>query len=160
MGTIASQITSLTTVYSTVYSDADQWKHQTSASLAFVRGIHQWIPAQMASNAENVSIWWRHHDVRDIYCILSNNALDIMDVCTNYAELTDCETRLSNLHVTHWTVIIWQEQDLSHALIVNSILMLNIQLYIWYIQSHKIWLYTYIERGTERKLSCNLYACL
>ena len=21
----------------------------------------QWIPTQMASNAENVSIWWRHH---------------------------------------------------------------------------------------------------
>ena len=41
MGAIASQITSLTIVYSTVYSDADQIKHQSSASLAFVRGIHQ-----------------------------------------------------------------------------------------------------------------------
>ena len=41
MGTIASQITSLTIVYSTVYSDADQRKHQSSASLAFVRGIHR-----------------------------------------------------------------------------------------------------------------------
>ena len=41
MGTIASQITSLTIVYSTVYSDADQRKHQSSASLAFVWGIHR-----------------------------------------------------------------------------------------------------------------------
>ena len=41
MGVIASQITSLTIVYSTVYSDADQRKHQSSASLAFVRGIHR-----------------------------------------------------------------------------------------------------------------------
>ena len=40
MGAIASQITSLAIVYSTVYSDADQRKHQSSASLAFVRGIH------------------------------------------------------------------------------------------------------------------------
>ena len=59
MGTTASQITSLTIVYSTVYSDADQRKHESSAPLAFV-----WtgeFPAQMASNAENVSIWWRHH---------------------------------------------------------------------------------------------------
>ena len=55
---ISSQITSLTIVYSTVYSDADQRKHQSSTSLAFVRGIHR---SQMASNAENVSIWWRHH---------------------------------------------------------------------------------------------------
>ena len=46
MTTMASQITSLTVVYSTVYSDADHRKHQSSASLAFVRGIHRdrWIP--------------------------------------------------------------------------------------------------------------------
>ena len=42
MDAIASQITSLTIVYSTVYSGADQRKHQSSASLAFVRGIHRW----------------------------------------------------------------------------------------------------------------------
>ena len=41
MGAIASQITSLTVVYSIVYSDVDQRKHQSSASLAFVRGIHR-----------------------------------------------------------------------------------------------------------------------
>ena len=41
MGAIASQITSLTIVYSTVYSGADQSKHQSSASLAFVWGIHR-----------------------------------------------------------------------------------------------------------------------
>ena len=41
MGAMASQITSLTIVYSTVYSDADQRKHKSSASLAFVRGIHR-----------------------------------------------------------------------------------------------------------------------
>ena len=41
MGAIASQITSLTIVFSTVYLDTDQIKHQSSASLAFVRGIHR-----------------------------------------------------------------------------------------------------------------------
>ena len=41
MGTITSQITCLTSVYSTVYSGADQSKHQSSASLAFVWGIHR-----------------------------------------------------------------------------------------------------------------------
>ena len=41
MGSIASQITSLTIVYSSVYSAQDQRKHQSSASLAFVRGIHR-----------------------------------------------------------------------------------------------------------------------
>ena len=42
MSAMASQITSLTIVYSTVYSGANQRKHQSSASLAFVWGIHRW----------------------------------------------------------------------------------------------------------------------
>ena len=41
MGAIASQITNLTIVFLAVYPDADQRKHQSSASLAFVRGIHR-----------------------------------------------------------------------------------------------------------------------
>ena len=42
MGAMAFQITNLTIVYSTVYSGVDQRKHQSSTSLAFVRGIHRW----------------------------------------------------------------------------------------------------------------------
>ena len=42
MGAMAPQFTSLTIVYSTVYPGADQRKHQSSASLAFVMGIHRW----------------------------------------------------------------------------------------------------------------------
>ena len=49
MGTMASQITSLTIVYSTGYSDTDQRKHQSSVSL-----VPGEFPAQMISNAENV----------------------------------------------------------------------------------------------------------
>ena len=60
MGAMASQITSLTIVYSIVYSGADQRKHQSSVSLAFVRFTGE-FPAQMASNTENVSICRRHH---------------------------------------------------------------------------------------------------
>ena len=41
MGAMASQITSLTMVYWTVYSGADQRKHQSSASLAFMRGLQR-----------------------------------------------------------------------------------------------------------------------
>ena len=92
MGAMASQITSLTIVYWTVHSRADQRKHESSASLAFVWGIHRWpvnslhkwpvtrkmfpfdegimntlgvdqcFPAQMVSNAEDVFIWWRHYN--------------------------------------------------------------------------------------------------
>ena len=41
MGTIASQFTSVSIVYLTVSTGADQRKHQSSASLAFVKGIHR-----------------------------------------------------------------------------------------------------------------------
>ena len=63
MTTMASQITSLTVVYSTVYSDAVQRKHQSPRHWPLCgefTGTGE-FPAQRASYAENVSIWWRHH---------------------------------------------------------------------------------------------------
>ena len=64
MSMMTSQITSLMIVYSTVYSAVHQRKHQSSASLAFLRGIHWWpvnSPHWGPSNTENVSIRWLHH---------------------------------------------------------------------------------------------------
>ena len=63
MDSMASQITSLTIAYSAVYSGENQRKHQSSASLAFVGNspVTGELSAQMASNAEIISIWWRHH---------------------------------------------------------------------------------------------------
>ena len=64
MSGMASQITSLTIVYSTVYSDKDQRK----TSKLYVTGLCAGnspvtgeFSSQKASSAENVSIWWRHH---------------------------------------------------------------------------------------------------
>ena len=42
MGAMTSQITSLMIVYSNFHSGADQRRHQSSASLAFVQGINRW----------------------------------------------------------------------------------------------------------------------
>ena len=64
MTPIASQITSLTVVYSIVYSGADQRKHQTRRHWPLcgeITGTAE-FPAQRASNPENVSICWRHHE--------------------------------------------------------------------------------------------------
>ena len=82
-GEMASQITSLTIVYSNVHSGADQRKHQSSASLAFVRGIHRWpvnSPHKGPVNAENVSIWWRHHDLFDIIRTMTSDVLATQEV--------------------------------------------------------------------------------
>ena len=99
MSTIASLITSLAVVYSTVYSDADQRKHQSAASLAFVRGIHRdrWIPRTMASYAENVSIWWRRHEywirihVFPFVCGLTYSASIKTFVRVNICEIVVCK---------------------------------------------------------------------
>ena len=59
MSVMASQITSLTIVYSTVYSGTDQRKHQSSTSLAFCKGnspVTGEFHTQRASNKEKVSI--------------------------------------------------------------------------------------------------------
>ena len=62
MSTMASQTTNLTIVSSTVYSDADQRKLRvTGLCFGNSPGTGE-FSAQIASNAENVSIWWRHHE--------------------------------------------------------------------------------------------------
>ena len=60
-----SQISGVSIVYWNISSGAGQRKHQGSSLLAFVRGnspVTVEFPSQRASDAENVSIWWRHHD--------------------------------------------------------------------------------------------------
>ena len=65
----------------TVCSGADQRKHQSSASLAFVRGIHRWpvnSPHKGPVRGENVSIWWRHHDIVVVPALSSHAALEVV----------------------------------------------------------------------------------
>ena len=77
MGAMTSQITSLTIVYSTVYSGADQRKHQSSASQHSLSdgnspGTGE-FPAQRVSNAENGFIWWRHHGKQTSLLVTKDN---------------------------------------------------------------------------------------
>ena len=63
MGTMVSQITSLTIVYATIYSGTDKKPSKLSVAglCAGISPLTGEFPAQRASNAETVSIWWRHH---------------------------------------------------------------------------------------------------
>ena len=56
MGMMASQITSLTIVYSA------SKLHITGLCVVNSPGTGE-FPAQMATYAENASIWWRHHEI-------------------------------------------------------------------------------------------------
>ena len=64
MNVTASQITSLTIVYSTVYSDTAQGNTKAPVTGLYEDNspVTDEFHAQRASNTENVSIWWRHHD--------------------------------------------------------------------------------------------------
>ena len=68
MSAMTSQITGISIVCLTVCSGADQRKHQSSASLTFVRRIHDvpgtgGLPSQRASKTENVFMSLRHHKI-------------------------------------------------------------------------------------------------
>ena len=75
MDTIASQITSLTIVYSALYLGADQSKHQSSASLAFVWRIHRgpvnsphkWPVTRKMSSFDDVIMITRSLTMGDMY---------------------------------------------------------------------------------------------
>ena len=64
MSAMASQTTGVLIVYSIVCSSVDQRKHQRSASLAFVRGIHRGpvnSPHKGRVTRKMLPFWWRHH---------------------------------------------------------------------------------------------------
>ena len=69
MGTMASQNTSLTIFYSSVDSGADKKKSKIRVTGLCVGNspVTGEFPAQGASNAYNVSTWWRHH-VLSLWC--------------------------------------------------------------------------------------------
>ena len=68
MRAMASQITSLTIVYSTVYLRRKSKKTSKLRITGLCAGnspVTGEFPAQRVSYAENVSIWWRHHDLKE-----------------------------------------------------------------------------------------------
>ena len=68
MGAMASQITSLTIIYQTVYSGADQRKHQSSASMTFVRGIHRWP----VNSPRKWPVTWKMFSLDDVIMFMSS----------------------------------------------------------------------------------------
>ena len=84
MGAIASQITSLTIGYSTVYSSVDQRKYQRSALLAFVWGIHRWP----VNSPHKWPVTWIMFPFDDVIMIIEN----VIDVTKCLQWLCKCTT--------------------------------------------------------------------
>ena len=103
MGTIVSQITSPTIVNSIVYSDADQRKHQRSASLAFVRGIH-WGPVNSPHKWPVTRKMFPFDDVIMITTTITNTQPKRITYPSNtWPCLIQCKSRLSRLRLSTWS---------------------------------------------------------
>ena len=88
MGAMTSQITSLTSVCSTVYSGADQSKHQSSASLAFVRGIHR----GPVNSPHKWPVTWKMFPFDDVI-------MDMQRACSLRGNWTSCWRRFGQQYV-------------------------------------------------------------
>ena len=93
MSAIASQITSVSIVCLTVCSAANQWKLQSSASLAFMRGIHRW-PANSLHKRPVTQNMFPFDDVIMVCLRLSHEKLS-----TSHSFLWDI---ISHQQLTHW----------------------------------------------------------
>ena len=104
MSVVASQITSLTIVYSNVYLIRRSKKTSKLRVTGLCAGnspVTGEFPTQRASSAENVSIWWRHHG----YCHchhspISTEQLTIEYCCMQYGiTITLCTLYIKNKSV-------------------------------------------------------------
>ena len=103
---MASQITSVTIVYSIVCTGADRRKSKLR-----VAGLWQGnspvtgeFPAQRTSNAENVSLWWRHHDIHATLTLHVCKAMSIGCLFKSLSRLTtEKPSKLYTLSHLPWT---------------------------------------------------------
>ena len=97
MSMMASQITSLTIIYSTVYSSLDQRKHQSSASQAFVRGIHRWP----VNSPHKGSVTRKMLPFDDV--IMKYNWQDVFPLCGKYFVLLSHCVLVTSCAIRHRT---------------------------------------------------------
>ena len=88
-------ITSLTIVFSTVYSGADHKKHQSSASLAFVRGIHRWP----VNSPHKWPVTWKMFPFDDV--IVVNHPCDMATVTVSSGWVITHPCELQIIFMSH-----------------------------------------------------------
>ena len=113
MSAMASQITSLTIVYLTVYSGTDDRKHQSSASLAFVQGI-RWWPVNSPHNRPVTRKMFPFDDIIMIFHQYSKCTSSILRILTHPTGAS-----LSYVYFMQpWNLLIttWQHADHNYRI--------------------------------------------
>ena len=110
MGAMASQITSLTIAYSTVYWGVDQRKHQNSASQAFVRGIHRhkWPVTRKVFPLDDVIMYYDNWFINDRITFVIKNVfktLKNIQLPVGFSIYHRCATAQLWWHLSNMNVI-------------------------------------------------------
>ena len=143
MDMIASQITSLTIVYSTVYSDADQKKYQSSASLAFVRVFyrrpvnspHKWPVTRKMFPFDDVIM--KYYIFKRLY-----KPLFLVYQCDTTANadliMTNCTFAFTQRHI-------WRNKRYRRSAKKGLLLVTDVVLVIWCITERHITPLIYLD---------------
>ena len=113
MGATASQITSLTIVYSSVCSGADQRKHQSSASLAFVWGIHRWP----VNSPHKWPVTWKTFPYNDAimtadnWVMLNSFRISVHCYCNYMFSFKKLISKSKAAHLSHFDILKWHVSD-------------------------------------------------
>ena len=129
MGAMASRITSLTIVYSSVYSDAYQRKHQSSASLAFVWGIHLW-PANPQHKGPITRKMFRFNDVIMVPTAFTR----ILRGCTtSTGGMSRFQLNKIKTHGIFLELVIYSQQNKEQNWVYWIKYMVTTYRYVWFI---------------------------
>ena len=112
MGTMASQITGVFIVCSIVGSGTDQRKHQSSASLAFVRGIHR----RPVNSPHRRPVTWKTFPFDDVIMLTSTKPQQntikrepyVLDILWPESTATEILCWRNLRHWLHWKLSKWQ----------------------------------------------------
>ena len=127
MGAMVPQITSLAIVYSTVHLGADQRKHQSSTSLAFVWGIHRW-PVNSPHKGPVTRKMFPFDDVIMIYSTFQSNAQNMPQ--WNVPHI------YPNIY-PNGDLRLWPESRLNEKLIIEFIPSQNGKNRLWRVRFYK-----------------------
>ena len=141
MSVLASQVTSLTIVYLlTFYSGTYQRKHQGSASLAFVWGIHRWP----VNSPHKGPVTWKMYPFDDV--IMTRTQWWIKNKSTNNHECSLLaiyfEAKMFMLPSAHCIVLCWNLQPNVDHIIVKTNMNIGLVCY---------WTFCIYDRPHTRK---------
>ena len=132
---MASQITSPTNFYSTVYSGADRRKHQSLAPMAFVREIHRW-PMNLT---HKWPVTWIMLPVDDVIMVRLSSLSKVLIICTLISHPRET---LLPMHIVTWRsliVVLFSKSAYTGACYIRTPLQIMSTVAYFYQAIYRCW---------------------